>query len=1020
MPGRLRLGLAACAAALALVAFVVVMHDAVVATGLRVAAGAFGYGLSAQRTHASASSLSLAGVNVTNRAGEPVLAADRIDVEYSLRDLLPGSRHRFGLRAVDVERPRLTLIHHADGTYNVALPGASGPPPRPDNTPIDVRVRVRDGVVALIDRFTVPNRERRESLTGLNVDADLAPSDPAYYRVDATLQDGSRGYPIAGRARFDHRRRFASQHWHAEELPIGALVNFALATHAVHIVDGRLRNVDARIYGFMRDDGTTDTHAGGTADLVDGKIFAAQLRVPIGDARGRLLVYDDGVSTNGIDATLAGVPLHLVGGIYGLASPRMRFAMDAAGPLSRLRTISDASARRPLTGDVVVRMHVDGPIDAPVVRGAFSSRRIAYDAYALRDAAGSVMFSGTDFQVLGASARYGPLALRAQGDLTLGSAVGTDLLATVDGPGDALPYGAALLPHATVHALVHLTGTNEQLAALGTVSAAGPQGSLDTPFSFAPDGRGSIGPLALDRADGASVYAHVAYDRPTGVVDGIVSAHRLRLLPAPHTQLPGLRAVALPDVSGTIDADVAGELHGATVASASGDVHVRGAGAAGIPIGDADATLGADADGVVVRALAVHGPLGELRGDGAYATSDGVLALRGRVRTTFARLGGLLRGVRARGSLDAGIGVIASRGSTLVQITDARFRDARIAGVPIRHADATVALRGSAVDVSAARLDAAGGTVVAGGSFGNGGTLQLSASGVDAAALRGAGVPLAAGRIAAVATVSGTQRDPRAQAGVALTGARYGGAPLSAAASTRYAGGRLALDGANVAYGGAIADASGSVTGVTSARPALDIAARVRGADVGTVAHQLGVKLPYPDAAVDADVRLRGAATSPSVAGDARIAAGSINGLGFHDVDVPLAGSLAALDVRGGRATVGSTTLRFDAVASRTWARGSVRSDRVDLADFNDWFDAADTLGGRGRMNVAFAAGSNVLATSGDVALADTRFRRLPIGDVAATWSSRGRTIAGRAHIGGAHGRLVADGTATVPARDPV
>jgi autotransporter translocation and assembly factor TamB len=271
-----------------------------------------------------------------------------------------------------------------------------------------------------------------------------------------------------------------------------------------------------------------------------------------------------------------------------------------------------------------------------------------------------------------------------------------------------------------------------------------------------------------------------------------------------------------------------------------------------------------------------------------------------------------------------------------------------------------------------------------------------------------------------VATVSGTQRDPRAQADVALTGARFRAMPVSAAAAGRYANGRVALDAADVAYGGGVADASGTVDGIAGARPTVNVAAHVRGADVGTIARELGVKLPYPDAGLDADVRVRGAATSPAIAGDARIAAGSINGLAFRDVDVPISGGLGGLDVRGGRATVGSTTVRFDAFASRAGARGTLRSERVDLADFNDYFDAGDTLAGRGRVAVGFAAGPGMLATSGDVALAGTRYRRLPIGDVAARWSSRGRTIAANAQVGGTHGRLVANGTATVPARDPV
>lgn len=1018
---RRSLVIVACALVLAIVVGVAAAHDTVAGFGVRAAVGALGYDLTSERTRVDASSLSIVAPVVRNRQGEPVLAADRLDVQFSLRDLLPGGKRRFGLRAVDLQRPHLTLIHHADGTYNVALPGASGAPARPDDTPLDVRVRVRDGEVALIDRFVEPNRERRESLTGVNVDAALAPTDPAYYRVDAALQDGRRSYPISGRARFDHRRGFASQHWHADELPIGPLVNFAIATHAVHIVDGRLRGVDARVYGFIAPGGTTDTHVGAVAELVDGKIFAAQLRVPIGDAHGTLHVYDDGVSTTGIDATLASVPLHLAGGIYGLAHPQLRFVIDGRGPLAKLRTISDASARRPVTGDLAFELRADGPIDKPLVRGSFSSPRLAYDAYVLDDATGSIAFAGENFQVVGVGARYGPLVLRAQGALVLGKQVDTNLIATVDGPGDALPYAAALLPHAAVHALVHLTGTGTKLAARGSLAADAPHGSLETPFAFDPDGTGTVGPLAFARADGASLYAHVAFDRPHNVVDGVLSAHHLALLPAPRVRLPGLNAAALPAISGTLDADLAGELRGSVLAQASGNLHLRGFGAAGIAVGDADAHVGTTPEGFALSDVIVHGPLGELRGDGAYATAHSVFAMRGRLRSSFDRLAPLVRGVRGHGGIDAQVRVVAQGGRTVLQVADARFADARIQGVPLTYAAATVALHGNAVDVSSARLDAAGGSVVAAGGFGDGGSVRVSASGIDASKLRGAGVPLGAGRLAAVGSVSGTQRDPRAQAGVALSDARYGGAPLAATASGAYAGGRLALDRANVAYDGAVADAGGSISNLGgTTQPRVDVAAHVRGADVAAFARRFHVALPYPDAAVDADLRVRGAANDPSVAGSARIAAGSINGLSFHDLVLPLSGNLAAVDVHGGSATVGSTTLRFDAVASRVGARGSVRSDRVDLADFNDYFDAADTLAGRGRLAVSFASGGSTLATSGDVALADARYRRLPIGDVAARWSSHGRRIAGTANVGGPHGRLAASGSATVPARDPL
>ncbi len=193
-------------------------------------------------------------------------------------------------------------------------------------------------------------------------------------------------------------------------------------------------------------------------------------------------------------------------------------------------------------------------------------------------------------------------------------------------------------------------------------------------------------------------------------------------------------------------------------------------------------------------------------------------------------------------------------------------------------------------------------------------------------------MPAASGRLAAIATVGGTQSDPRAQAGVTLTGGRYGGAALDAAASGSYGAGHARIDDARVAYGGTTGTASGDLTGLTTRTPRVDVAAQVRGADAAALSHQFHLPLRYPDGGIDADVHVSGAASDPSVAGSARIAAGSINGLAFHDAVVPLSGNARALDVRGGRATVGSTTLRFD--GCRLAAR---RARRAALETGSTW-----------------------------------------------------------------------------------
>ncbi len=1005
--------------AIAIAAGLALARDAVAAYAVNAVARGMGYRVSETKLTLGTQTLSLIAPVVTNARGEPVFAADRVDIAYSLRDLLPGGRRRFGLTAVDLERPRVTLIHEADGTYNVAPPPA-GAAQRPDNTPLDVRMRVRDGQIAFVDRFVVPGQERRESLVGVSADAVLAPTDPSYYRVDATLVDAGRRYPIAGRARFDHRRGFAAQHWWAPELPIGPLANFGLSTHTVNVVDGRLLRLDARVYGFLQPGGTTDTHVGVHAQLAGGTVYAQQLALPVRGAHGPLTLTSDGLQTTGIDATLAGAPLHLVGGVYGLAQPTLRFVLTAHGPLARLKTIAAAAAKRPLSGDVALTMRIDGTLADPRIEGTFSSNRFVYDRYVLAHAGGTLVVQGQTLQIVEAHAGYGPLALQAAGTLRLAHHVTADLVTSVDGPSDALPYANQVLPNATVHGVVVLDGVDTQLGAHGYLAARGAGGSLDAPFDVAPNGVGTIGPLGFARSDGAAIYARLAIDRPHDALTGVVSVHRLALRAPRASALPGIDAKALPALRGALDADVALNVSGAKLESAAGTLHVRGAGVGALALGDADVRVGGAGERAQLRSIRVRGPLADLDGDGAYAY--GTLALEGRVRTTFARLRPLLRGIPANGALDAPFRAVADARTQTLQVDGARFGDARVRGIALRDASATIVKRGDALQVAALRLGIAGGSVVARGRLGAGATLVASASGIDASALGGGSVPLHGGRIDALAAASGPLGAPHATLAATISGARVDGTPLDGVALARYDGDRLTFDDAAADYGSAVATVEGSIAGLrTSAlAPRLDLVAHVRGLDVGALATIAHLPLRYPEAGADADLRITGSPNAPLVDGSARIPAGSINGLAFRDVVVPVHGGLASIVVRGGRATVGTTTIAFDATATPSRARVALRAAHVDLADFNDYFDAADTLHGSGRADVALTIGRASFASSGDVALRDTQVRRLPIGDVAATWSTRARTIVARTTIGGPHGLLRAHGSATLPARDPL
>ncbi len=99
-----------------------------------------------------------------------------------------------------------------------------------------------------------------------------------------------------------------------------------------------MRDVDVRYFGIAGADGSLTPHLAGAATLAGARIAIAGLSQPITGVRGPVDIYDDGLLTPRLDATVAGVPALVSGGIYGLTAPRMRVAVRGGGDLSQLRT----------------------------------------------------------------------------------------------------------------------------------------------------------------------------------------------------------------------------------------------------------------------------------------------------------------------------------------------------------------------------------------------------------------------------------------------------------------------------------------------------------------------------------------------------------------------------------------------------------------------------------------------------------------------------------------------------------
>ena len=1007
------------AAAIVAVALLVVIvaHDALVATVIRSVAASMGYRISFQRVQTGLAAAEITGIDVTNRAGEPVFDASRIALRYSLRDLLPGSRHRFGLSALDVERPKLVLIHHADGSYNVALPAASQTPAKPDTTPIDLRARVRDGSVLLIDRFVDPGRERRQRIVGLAVDARLAPHTHSFYNARFDLDDGRALHPVIGKATFEADRGFEAQRWTAAALPIGPLIDFALPSHAIDLVDGELDGLDARVYTFVAPDGATRTHVGVRAQLEHGKLYVAALREPLRDATGPLRAYDDGLTTTGIDATLAGVPLHLRGGVFDLGSPQVRFLLTGDGSLAALRGVTPATQRLPVDGDLGFAFHAVGNATTPLILGRIAAPSLTYGSYPLDRPSAAIAVSGTRLDLLDARVGYGPLDVTARGSVDLGRAVTTNLVASVAGAGDALPYVPQLVRGLQLGAVAHVHGVGARLATSGVAYGDARTGNLAALFALDGGGNGVIGPLAVERNDGASLYARVAIDRRHDAASGIASAQHFSLLPARAATLPGLNVVALPAIAGTIDAAVAGAVDHDRLTAASGHVALSGI-RIGNVAGSANADIAGAADGTQRAVLRVRTNVADADGSAGY--DAGTFALDGRVRSSFARLRALAPDLDARGAIDVPLRVIGDGTSTAIAVTGARFIGASVRGIALRDADATVVARDGTFDVRAARIGIDGGTIVAAGRIGDAGDLIALTSALPLRPLAGASVPIDAGALLAYVRARGPLAAPRAEIGLAVAGARVHGLDLAANATATYAAGTVRIAELSALAGDGSIIAAGAVRDISGPRAAVDLTAHVRGAQIAQIDRVARLPIPYPDGEIDADARVIGPLASPQISAELNIPNGSVNELGFRDAHAGLHGDLANVAVRGGTVTVGSTTVTFSGDIGRAAQRITVNAPHVDLTDFDNYFDTADALAGRGHAALAADISTSGVRTTGDVAIANARFHRFAIGDANANWRTVGRTIHANAAVQGAHGNASLVAAATLPASAPL
>ena len=439
------------------VAFSLPFVGDVVKNTIVFAAKRFGYDLQYASLSNGGGHLVLAGATVSATGREPLLRVSRLDVAYSIWDLF-GKGRTFGISRVEIDEPRITVVHRTDGTYNFDLPKQN---PKRSQKPFElpkIAFVVRDGSASIDDRTRLSRASRHLGIERLFVDAELDPKAPSSLRASLAVDEAGRRYPISAQGRFDDPRGYEFVRVRAASLALAPLVNYAIDSPSLAIGDGRLDRLDAVIYGLRDRSGTMVRHAAATAELDAFRASLGGIAKPLRDGHGPLAVYDDGLSIERVDGTIAGVPVRIAGGIFDLAKPQLRLGIAGRGDLSQLVSLSDAARKFPIAGAAAFALFVEGDATKPQTLATFSSPRLTYGRIPLDAPAGLVALYGQQTTIVRASVGYDGATARTRAAITLAKHTDVDLLAAIEAPANRFPYARQLLGPMTVRATAVASG----------------------------------------------------------------------------------------------------------------------------------------------------------------------------------------------------------------------------------------------------------------------------------------------------------------------------------------------------------------------------------------------------------------------------------------------------------------------------------------------------------------------------------------------------------------------------------
>ncbi|HLW37718.1 MAG TPA: translocation/assembly module TamB domain-containing protein, partial [Candidatus Eremiobacteraceae bacterium] len=514
-----------------------------------------------------------------------------------------------------------------------------------------------------------------------------------------------------------------------------------------------------------------------------------------------------------------------------------------------------------------------------------------------------------------------------------------------------------------------------------------------------------LGPLLLQTQQGALTVAmrtdrsnHVG--QPRRSLEAFVE-HLPLQVSAGTFALPDIPsfAVTLPAASGTFDGVAflggGGASPAVAIAATANQLSLSGVTVQHV------ALRGAGANGFVnIAQIAAHGGSAEADAHGAALLDSNLrvraAALQGTAAANLAMLAHAAPAARMSGSMQGRFFAMLD-GSAWTVSAQARSSDARVGGIPIQAADATLGGKPAGDSSVLANMEVAGGQVSAVGSIANaqgvtpdsGTRVAALADHVDLTALKDFGVPLQRGSAVAIASVGGSLRRPDVRGAAAMTGS-YRNTPVSGDVDVAYKDGILHSNASNVIVDNNLARLSGSVAGLANASPAkaaLDLRVQVHEADLSAISQYAGSNSGLTGA-TNADVRILGSAAQPRISGSVLTDTGTLRGVPFDDLSGSIAASSGHVQLANGQVQLGTSRFHVSGQISPGVVALHATSPHVDMADFNDFFGGADMFAGSGAFRVNFASSNAGLSAAGGLRLDGAAVHDYELGHIETHFSS--------------------------------